>query len=118
MNTHPGRRVGLVILGLLSLGDMSAILLTDGETPPYAVAAAALVLGLVSLVLVVRAYRRPSGSLRLLIGLRILSAVLAIPAFFAPDVPVGAQAAAAAVVVLTAVGVVLTARGGSLAVAS
>jgi hypothetical protein len=44
MNTHPCRRAGLAKLGLLSLGDMSTILLTDGETPPYAVAAAALVL--------------------------------------------------------------------------
>jgi len=118
MSKVPGRRAGLAILGLLSLGDMSTILLTDGETPPYAVAAAALVLGLVSLALVVRAFRRPSGSLRLLIGLRILSAVLAVPAFFVPDVPAGAQAAAAAVVVLTAVGVLLTARGRSMAVAS
>jgi hypothetical protein len=44
MNNHPGRRVGLAKLGLLSLGDMSTILLTDGESPPYAVAAAAPVL--------------------------------------------------------------------------
>jgi hypothetical protein len=44
MNNHPGRRVGLAKLGLLSLGDMSTILLTDGESPPYAVATAAPVL--------------------------------------------------------------------------
>ena len=34
-----GRRIGLVILGLVSLGDMATLALTDGETPPYAVAA-------------------------------------------------------------------------------
>jgi hypothetical protein len=29
-------RVGLVLLGLLSLGDLAAPLLTDGQTPPLA----------------------------------------------------------------------------------
>ena len=74
-------------------------------------------LGLVSLVLVVQAYRDPANPLRLLIGLRVLSAVTALPAFFVSDVPAGAQAAAAVVVVLTAAGVLLTARGRSVAVA-
>jgi len=112
-----GRRIGLVILGLLSLGDIATPVLTDGETPPYAVAALAAVLGVVSLVLVVRAYRDPSRPLRLLIGLRVLSAVAALPAFFVADVPAGAQAAAAGAVVLTAAGVLLTATGRSVAVA-
>ena len=112
-----GRRIGLVIFGLLSLGDIATLALTDGETPPYAVAAVAALLGVVSLVLVVQAYRDPSKPLRLLIGLRVLSAVTALPAFFASDVPAGAQAAAAAIFGLTAVGVLLTARGRTVAVA-
>lgn len=118
MNNAPGRRVGLVILGLLSLGDIATILLTDGDNPPYAVAVLALVLGLVSLGLVVQAFRDPSRSLRLLIGLRVLSAVTALPAFFVDDVPAGAEVAAAAIVVLTAVGILLTARTHTAAVAS
>jgi hypothetical protein len=118
MSNSPGRRIGLVILGLLSLGDMASLALTDGDNPPYAIAALATVLGVVSLVLVVRAFRDPARSLRLLIGLRILSAVSALPAFFVSDVPAGAQAAAAALVVLTAVGIVLTARTRTVAVAS
>jgi hypothetical protein len=111
------RRIGLVVFGVLSLGDVATPALTDGETPPYAVAAVVALLGLVSLVLVVQAYRDPGRPLRLLIGLRVLSAVAALPAFFVSDVPAGAQAAAAGIVVLTAVGVLLTARGRTVAVA-
>lgn len=118
MNSSSGRRLALAIFALLSVGDMATLALTDGETPPYAVAAAAALLGLVSLVLVVRALRDPSRPLRLLIGLRVLSAVTALPAFFVTDVPAAAQAAAAAVVLLTAVGVLLAASGRPVAVAS
>jgi hypothetical protein len=112
-----GRRTGLVVFGLLSLGDIATLVLTDGETPPYPVAGVAAVLGLGSLVLAVPAFRDPGKPLRLLIGLRVLSATTALPAFFVSDVPAGAQAAAAGVVVLTAVGVLLTARGRTVAVA-
>ena len=111
MNTSPGRRAGLTILGLLSLGDVATLPLTDGEHPPYPVAALATVLGIVSLVLVVQAFRDPLRSLSLLIGLRVLSAVTALPALFVDDVPTAAQAIAGAIVVLTAVGVLLTAHG-------
>lgn len=117
MTNTSGRRVGLVLLGLLSLGDIATPALTDGDHPPYAIAAIAAVLGVASLVLAVRAYREPARSLRLLIGLRMLSAVTAIPAFFVDDVPSGAEVAAAAVVVLTALGVLLVARGRTAAVA-
>ena len=118
MTNGSARRLGLVILGLLSLGDVSTIFLTDGDHPPYAVAAAALVLGLVSLILVVQALRDPSRSLRLLIALRVLSAVTAVPAFFVADVPAAAEVAAATIVVFTAVGILLTARARVGAVAS
>ena len=117
MGNTTGRRIGLVIFGLLSVVDIVGIFFTDGDHPPYAVAAIGTLLGLVSLVLVVQAFRDPSRSLRLLIGLRVLSAVTAIPAFFVSDVPAAAQVAAGAIVVLTAVGVLLTARARSMAVA-
>lgn len=116
-STMTTRRLGLVIFGLLSLGDIATLALTDGESPPYAVAALAALLGAVSLVLVIQAYRDPGRPLRLLIGLRVLSAVTAFPAFFA-DAPAGAQAAAAGIVVLTAAGVGLAARGSRVAVTS
>jgi len=112
-----GRRIGLSIFGLLSLGDIATLALTDGETPPYPVAAVAATLGLGSLVLAAQAFRDPSKPLGLLIGLRVLSAVTALPAFFVSDVPAGAQAAAAVVIVLTAVAVLLTAGRRAMAVA-
>jgi hypothetical protein len=113
-----GRRAGLAIFGVLSLGDIAMLGLTDGETPPYTVAAVATLLGLGSLPLAVQAFRDPSKPLRLLIGLRVLSAITALPAFFVSDVPTGAQAAAAGVVGLTATGVLLTGLGPRAAVAS
>lgn len=118
MNNAPGRRTGLVILGLLSLADVATLPLTDGEHPPYAVAALATLLGVASLVLIVRALGDPSRSLRLLIGLRILSAVTALPAFFLDGVPAAAQALAGTTAVLTASGVLLTASGRTPVMAS
>jgi hypothetical protein len=112
------RRTGLALLGLLSLADTSALLLTDGNTPPYSVAALATGLGLVSLVLVVRALQDPSRPIRLLVGLRVLSAVTALPAFLVDDVPAVAQAAAAATVVLTVAGLLLVARADTRVVTS
>ena len=112
------RRAGLAILGLLSLADVSALLLTDGNTPPYAIAALATALGLVSLVLVIRALQDASRPIRLLVGLRVLSAVTALPAFLVDDVPAVAQAAAAAVVALTVVGILLVARTDTRVVTS
>jgi len=110
MSAFAGRRAGLVILGLLSLADIATLPLTDGEHPPYPIAVVATLLGVVSLVLVVQAFGDPSRSLRLLIGLRVLSAVTALPAFFVDGVPAAAKAVAGAIVVFTAAGVLLTAR--------
>ena len=118
MNTSPHRRTGLVVLGLLSVADVATLPLTDGEHPPYPVAALATLLGIVSLILVVQAFRDPSRPLRLLIGLRVLSALTALPASFVDNVPAAAQAIAGAIVVLTAVGVLLVARGRVPVVAS
>lgn len=111
MNHHPSaRRAGLAVLGLVSLGDVATLALTDGDTPPYPVAILGAALGVLCLYLVARAPQDPAYPVRLLVGLRILSALAALPAFVADDVPVAAEAAAAAFVVLTAVGVVLLAR--------
>ncbi|KRF27978.1 hypothetical protein [Phycicoccus sp. Soil802] len=109
-STATSRRAGLGILGLLSLADCSMLLLTDGNTPPYSVAALVTALGLISLALVIRAFRDGSRPIRLLVGLRALSAVAALPAFLVDDVPATAQAAAAATVVLTVMGILLIGR--------
>jgi hypothetical protein len=118
MDTSTIRRVGLFALAVPSLVDVLTVPLTDGEHPPYPVAVLATLLGVVSLGLVGRALRDPSGSLRLLVGLRVLSAVTALPAFVVDGVPSGAQAVAGVVVVLAAVGVLLVARGNTAVVAS
>jgi len=118
MDTSTIRRVGLLALAVPSLVDVFTVPLTDGEHPPYPIAVLATLLGLVCLGLVVRALREPSRSLRLLVALRVLSAVTALPAFVVDGVPSAAQAVAGVVVVLTAVGVLLVARGNSAVVAS
>ena len=118
MKISPWRKAGLVILGLLSLSDVATLPLTDGQHPPYPIAALVTVLGAVSVALVVRALRDPSRSLGLLIGLRVLSAVTALPAFFVRGVPAAAQAVAGAIVILTAVGVLLAASGRTRVFAS
>jgi len=109
MTAHRSR-AGLGLLGLLSLADVATLAFTDGEHPPYAVAALGALLGVASLVLVVRAWRDPAAPVRLLIGLRVLSALTSLPAFFVDDVPAAARAAAAVGIALTAAGVLLLAR--------
>lgn len=100
-------RAGLVVLGLLSLADLAGPLLTDGEHPPMSVALIGSALGLLSLVLVVFAWRGARRAVVPLIVLRVLSALGAVPAFFVGDVPAAAVAAAGLVVALTALGVAL-----------
>lgn len=100
-------RAGLIVLGLLSLGDVATPLVTDGEHPPMEVALIGSALGLVSLVLVVFAWRGARRAVVPLIVLRVLSALSAVPAFFAGDVPAAAVIAAALVVALTALGTAL-----------
>lgn len=111
-------RAGLVILALLSAQDLLLPLVTDGEHPPLPVALAAAVVGLISLVLIVSAWRGASRAVPVLIVVRLLSALSAAPAFMAPDVPSAAIAAAAVIVGLTLVGsalVLVGARRGAMA---
>jgi hypothetical protein len=100
-------RAGLVVFGVLSVGDLAGPLMTDGDHPPMSIALIGSVLGLVSLVLVVLAWRGERRAVVPLIVLRVLSAASALPAFFTGDVPTAAVIAAGAIVALTAVGTVL-----------
>jgi hypothetical protein len=99
-------RFGLVLLGLLAVADLFSPLLTDGEHPPMTIAIGASVVGLLSLVLVVFAWRGMRWALAPLITLRLASALFAVPAFFASDVPTVAVAAAGVGVAATVVGVI------------
>lgn len=104
-------RAGLIVLGLLSAGDLALPLLTDGEHPPMAVALVAALIGLASIALIISAWRGARRAVLPLVVLRLLSAVAAVPAFFEPDVPASAIVAAGAGVALTVVGVVLVLAG-------
>ena len=74
-------RIGIVILGLMSLGNVPSILTTDGEHPPMAIAAVLTFLGIAGLVLTVLAWRgnrsslialsRPAGGVGAELGTRI-----------------------------------------------
>ena len=99
-------KAGLVVLGLLSVADLFTPLMTDGEHPPMVIAIGSAVVGLISLVLIVLVWRGKRGALAPLITLRLASALLAVPAFFAADVPAPAVAAAGIAVAATIFGVV------------
>lgn len=99
-------RFGLVLLGLLAVVDLFTPLMTDGDHPPMEIAIGAAAVGLVSLVLVGFAWRGKRWALAPLITLRLASALLAVPAFFASDVPAPAVAAAGVGVAATIIGVV------------
>jgi hypothetical protein len=99
-------KFGLVLLGLLGVADLATPLTTDGDHPPMSIAIGSAVIGLLSLVLVGFAWRGKRWALAPLITLRIASALLAVPAFFASDVPAAAIVAAGVGVGATIVGVV------------
>jgi hypothetical protein len=101
-------RAGLLVLGILSLLDLAGPAMTDGRHPPMAVAVAGSVIGAFSLMSMLYAWRGDRRALVTFVALRLLSAVITVPAFFISGVPAAATIAAAAIVVVTVVGVVLT----------
>jgi hypothetical protein len=103
------KSLGLALLALLSLVDVAGPLLTDGDHPPMAVALVGSVLGLASLAFAWYAARGARRAVAPLAGLRLLSALTAVPAFFADDVPAAVRVLAAVFVALTLVGVAMVA---------
>ena len=103
-------KIGLVLAGLLALGDVGSLAFPtpDGEEgPPIVVLILGFVVGLATLAAIVPAWRTGSRpALRVVAGTRILSAVLGLPAFFV-DVPAAIQVASAVAFALTVVCVVL-----------
>ncbi|MDO9378239.1 MAG: hypothetical protein Q7T56_05270 [Nocardioidaceae bacterium] len=106
-------RIGLGIFGLLGLLDAVSLLTgpdteVPGETgPPMGILVLDTVLGVLTVVTVVWAWRTANRSaIRLTAGARILSVVTALPAFFV-DVPAGVKVLVAAFVVVTAVALVM-----------
>ena len=103
-------RVGLVLAALLGIADLIAMFFPtpDGEVgPPFPILLLSGVLGVVTLVAVVMAWRTGRrGALRVTAGARVLSAITTLPAFFV-DIPPGLMLFAAVSVVLTVICVVL-----------
>jgi uncharacterized integral membrane protein len=104
-------RSGLVLLGLLSVLDLTAPLYTDGQHPPMIIAMIGSVLGLLSIVLVGLAWRGRAAAAVGLSVIRVLSALTAVPAFYVGGVPGPIMAVAGSFIILTVVGVVLTLAG-------
>ncbi len=100
-------RTGLVILGLLSLLDVAGPVMTDGDHPPMSIALVGSALGVASLVCVALAWQGKTRAVLPLAALRLLSALSAVPALFVSDVPQAIRGVAAALVLLTIVGVAL-----------
>lgn len=104
-------RAGLAILGVISLGDLAAPLLTDGQTPPMSIALIGSALGLISLVLVVLAWRGRAAAGVGLVVVRLLSALTAVPAFVFTGVPLVPMVLAGVFIALTVIGVGLVLAG-------
>lgn len=115
MNSSRMFTAGLVVLGVLSAGDLLAPLLTDGETPPMFIALIASALGLASLVAIFGVVRGSKAALVLLLVLRGLSALSAVPAFLVPDVPAAVRTMAGIAIALTICGAGLVLAGRRVA---
>lgn len=104
-------RAGLILLGVLSLGDLAAPLLTDGQTPPLSIALIGAGLGLVTLVLIGFAwYGRVAAAVGAVV-IRVLSALTAVPAFLFDGVPTVPKVLAGIAITLTVAGCVLVLAG-------
>ncbi len=112
MHRSKARTTGLVLAGLLALGDIATPLLSDGEHPPIVIGLICAALGLITVAGIVTAWRRPSrGAVTAIIVTRLLSAVAALPALAVDGVPAAARAGAGVGIALTAAVVVLIAPG-------
>ena len=83
---------GLVLAGLLGLGDVIGIVTGGVDGPPFPVLIAGAVLGVITLVGVVLGWRGSRAGIVTVIVTRLLSALTAVPAFFVDDVPAARSA--------------------------
>jgi len=104
-------KAGLIVAGVLAVGDLLTPVLSDGEHPPMSIALISLAIGVVTLIAAVPAWRGNRAAGWVVVASRLLSMLGALPAFFVADVPPPALIAAAAGVVLTLLVVGLLAPG-------
>ena len=104
-------RVGLIILGVLSVADLASPLITDGQHPPMFIALIGSAFGVISIVLSILAWRGRQAAAVALIAVRLLSALTAVPAFTTPGVPTVPMILAGVFIALTLAGVVSVLSG-------
>jgi hypothetical protein len=102
------KRVGLVLLILVGLVDLSYLVLTGVEDNPVPVAILGGVLGLVTLGAAVPAARGNRAGVITLVASRVLSIlVLCLPAYFFSDTPSWAKVQVSIAIVVAVAGLVL-----------
>lgn len=105
-------KAGLVLLALAAAVNLIPMPAPEGTGgPPVAVLIAAAVLGLIALIGVVVAWSRNSRKAAMVaVGVSIINALLAVPAFFEPGIPTSLRALAGVFIAWTVVAVALTLR--------
>jgi hypothetical protein len=112
------RATGLSILALLGVLDVVELVLTGTDQgPPVIVSIIVALLGVITLVAVVPAWRGSRAGTFIVFGSRILSAALLVPAFFISGTPGWVQVMAVAVIVLTIMGIWLVAATARTSIA-
>jgi hypothetical protein len=106
-------RTGLILAGLLGALDIAGGIMQLGgaDLLPTAVAVLMIAFGVATLVLVPFAWRGSAWAGWTIVGVRILSAMTGLPAFFVPGVPAGAVVAASTGLLLAVMVATLIALG-------
>jgi hypothetical protein len=112
--TNTKQKVGLVICALYGLTNIPSAFIPidtgDQNGPPFAILVVSSILGLISMVAAIMAWRGNRVSLRVAAGAMIVLTLTGLPAFFV-DVPMGVKALVAVSVVITVVAAVLMFSG-------
>ena len=112
--TNTKQKVGLVICALYGLTNVPFAFVPpdtgDEAGPPMAILVVSAILGLISMVAAIMAWRGNRVSLRVAAGAMIVCTLTGLPAFFV-DVPMGVKALVAVSVVITVVAAVLMFSG-------
>jgi hypothetical protein len=112
--TNTKQKVGLVICALYGLTNIPTAFIPpdtgDQDGPPMAILVVSSILGLISMVAAIMAWRGNRVSLRVAAGAMIVCTLTGLPAFFV-DVPMGVKALVAVSVVITVVAAVLMFSG-------
>jgi hypothetical protein len=109
-NWSGANKAGLILLALAAAVNLVPMPAPEGAGgPPVAVLIAAAVLGLIALIGVVVAWSKNSRkAAKVAVGVSIVNALLAVPAFFEPGIPTWLRALAGVFIAWTVVAVALT----------